>query len=467
MSQHCDGIKTRLCLSTISQYRTHDCSPRMPVWWIQSLSTWDRWNDYAAYSLKNCRKKESLSGMKEGLQDEQSSKTAWQSLITMLSEWRIWWLSGIWMVVVLGLDCMVFWIPLMLRYPPPPPPPPPWFCVPLPYNICPCPNLTHASHIAHQMRFVTKFQSGILGENMISAFAFGKPNINTCPLMSLSNSCGLSSMEYSRPLYFHSSVAPSRLNISNCVLTCWKAQLMQFLLEIWEFHTGFGISSGVYFCHAGQNKCCCIVLQVNAVWWSSSRRVEWGARRCCSQVSRHCSRTTVMHPICFCCIRHAGEYLHLDRLFILANTLVYNLQASLYEWQSHEGLFSCDVYKMILKSLLLAQNEKGMLTPPKPNSSAHSNARTKMTTYCPIQLACIDQKLHKISDFQIQGKECISKCIKRLKKEPKLSLNAMHWIVLSIYSCADYSNCRQEDRRKTLVYYGTLVDWRYSDGYTP
>ena len=45
----------------------------------------------------------------QGTEDEGSQ---FQTFITMVKEWRIWWLAAIWAIVSYGMDGLVFWIPL-------------------------------------------------------------------------------------------------------------------------------------------------------------------------------------------------------------------------------------------------------------------------------------------------------------------------------------------------------------------
>lgn len=48
-----------------------------------------------------------------GVAEEEES--SWTTLKTVLKEWRIWWLAGIWATTNLSMDCLVFWIPLMIE----------------------------------------------------------------------------------------------------------------------------------------------------------------------------------------------------------------------------------------------------------------------------------------------------------------------------------------------------------------
>lgn len=43
-------------------------------------------------------------------------QSAWAALVTMLKEKRIWWLSAIWSIISVGMDGLIFWIPLLIKY---------------------------------------------------------------------------------------------------------------------------------------------------------------------------------------------------------------------------------------------------------------------------------------------------------------------------------------------------------------
>lgn len=62
--------------------------------------------------------KAGVSLAKEELKQESKDASPGSSLMSVLREWRMWWLSAIWAIVVLNIDLMVFWIPLMLRHVP-------------------------------------------------------------------------------------------------------------------------------------------------------------------------------------------------------------------------------------------------------------------------------------------------------------------------------------------------------------
>ena len=51
----------------------------------------------------------------EGEPCDAQAVTTLGSLTTMLRSWHIWYLGGIWAIVSVGMDGLIFWIPLLIK----------------------------------------------------------------------------------------------------------------------------------------------------------------------------------------------------------------------------------------------------------------------------------------------------------------------------------------------------------------
>lgn len=47
--------------------------------------------------------------------EENATKASMQTFLTVIQEWRIWWLSLIWAIVCFGMDGLISWIPLLIQ----------------------------------------------------------------------------------------------------------------------------------------------------------------------------------------------------------------------------------------------------------------------------------------------------------------------------------------------------------------
>lgn len=47
--------------------------------------------------------------------DEDGEAASLKTFLTVIREWRMWWLALIWAIVCFGMDGLISWIPLLIQ----------------------------------------------------------------------------------------------------------------------------------------------------------------------------------------------------------------------------------------------------------------------------------------------------------------------------------------------------------------
>ena len=69
----------------------------------------------------HCRKSKEASAVQASSElaeeptEEIGHVASWQIFLTVIREWRIWWLALIWAIVCFGMDGLISWIPLLIQ----------------------------------------------------------------------------------------------------------------------------------------------------------------------------------------------------------------------------------------------------------------------------------------------------------------------------------------------------------------
>ena len=76
-----------------------------------------RWHGFRRKEAAAAQKQQGAKSApdEEGEPRDAQAPTALGSLTTMLRSWHIWYLGCIWAIVSVGMDGLIFWIPLLIK----------------------------------------------------------------------------------------------------------------------------------------------------------------------------------------------------------------------------------------------------------------------------------------------------------------------------------------------------------------